>query len=205
MYIFLASKSEADDEDMEEEVIEEIEEEEEASPNLLQIRPSAITTVKKSRPKSKTGGMVNFSVEGNDERMSYVRFELSNIPKKDYVVKEARLYLYLHRFKGSDDDFKVSIDALPHAKKWLDGTVSWNEPINARGSFLVDTFEAKLDDKKKHLYEVDVTDAVARQKTRITFKLYTDKSNGRVDFAGKTYNGGDNVPELVVTLSATAA
>ena len=59
-----------------------------AASNLIHIKSSAMTTIKKSSPTSKDGGMVNFSVEG-DERISFVRFELpsSDVSNNGWVEK----------------------------------------------------------------------------------------------------------------------
>ena len=177
-----------------------------SSTEELKYEPSAMTTVKKSSPDANNGGMVHFSVEGSGERVSYVRFELPEFPKEDVVIAKAELILYLveHNVEPGTNYFDVAVDALPHAGRWKDGTVSWNErPIDDREAFFVETLRVVDFVSHRQVQRVDVTDAIdpTRQK-RITFKLYTDELSGRLDFAGEDWNSGENVPELVIVTSS---
>ncbi len=173
-------------------------------PNYYQkgntINPSAMTTIKKSSPDATNGGELHFSVEGGNERISFVRFELPDLSKDDVVVRATlRLYLVRYHVDEGQETFNVSVDAFPHGGKWEDGTVSWNERIEDRGSFVVNSFKIVTQYLHASHFEVDVTSAIDLAKERrITFKLYTDEVGGRVDFAGKGWNGGENVPELII-------
>ena len=177
----------------------------------LKYKADAMTTVKRWSPNATNGGMVHFSVEqGHNIRVSYVRFELPDFTEDDdVVVVRATLNLYLVDTGLDTDNFEVSVDALPHAGRWKDGTVTWNEnPIHDRGSFFVNSF--KVEDFTTaiatHIQRVDVTSAIDPAKERrITFKLYTDADSGRLDFAGEHLNGGDNVPELVIVTQTNSA
>ena len=211
---------------MPQELEQKIEEEEEKieeaanAADIVQFRPAAMTTTKKASPDSKTGGMVRFSIAGGEEqRESFVRFDLSSLDE-DATVDRASLQLNLvEHDMGSyeKDSFKVHVDVLPHGGTWKEGEVSWNDGIEEREAEFVDSFEVDVSGShdgrrlasSMTMYELDVTDVVNdvgigthdREYARITFKLYTDEESGRIDFAGKTFNGGNDVPQLVLTLA----
>ena len=169
-----------------------------------------MTTIKKSSPNAKNGGLLHFSVEGDEsaegeERISFVRFDLSTISASD-VVARATLSLHLvghHKKSDEEHTFKIDVDALPQGGDWSTGSVSWNDQLECKGSFFVESFSAvPLESSvEKQIYAVDVTSAIVSTKKWITFKLSTE-SSGRLDFAGKKWSGGEAVPELMLTMSA---
>ena len=168
--------------------------------NLLQLKATAMVTIKKDNPDVKTGGQLHLSVEGN-HKISFIRFELPS-DLGDANVTKATLNLY--STSHNDELIEVSIAALPHGGKWSDGTVSWNDQLESRDSFVVTSFGAlELESgNKKKLYEVDVTSALDLSSKWITFKLSTE-SSGRLDFASETWEGGKAVPELMLALSSS--
>ena len=86
--------------------------------------------------------------------------------------------------------------------KWH--TVTWNNKLDEVNKVEVLSFPvAKLyPGERKKLYEVDVTSAIIANDSidRVTFKLST-KTAGRLDFGGKTWNGGNSTPKLMLTMS----
>ena len=194
---------------------------------LIHIEPGAVATINKSSPSRTTGGIVHLSVEGA-KQISFIRFDFKDLDLAEgESITKATLKLYLTQFhKGNHgkDTFEVKVEALPHGGKWAEGTVSWkDQSISTRGSFLVDSFTVAKNKKrrllrgesnnmnknterklnvKKTLYEVDVTSAGIGPDTKhITFQLSMDEKDsagGRLDFAGKTWKGGDAAPELVL-------
>lgn len=168
-----------------------------------------MTTIKKSSPDSKTGGMLHLTVSGEDSgdpRVSFVRFELSSLLKDTDVVAKAWLYLHLVTFPGHlpelEESIPVAVNAFPHGGNWQEGTVSWNEPPEERGHFYVGTFDtvALPSGKNTHRYKVDVTSAIDATRKRMTFRLST-QSGVKMDFAGRTWGRGHSTPQLAVTLA----
>ena len=173
--------------------------------NEIYLKPSALATIKQFTPDATTGGMVHLSVEGGGERISFIRYEFPPFAD-EVVVTEAKLNLYLTNHlevgDGDEAEYTVQVEALPHAGKWAEGSVSFNNQLEERNKFDVNNFKVeKLDpNDRKQLYSVDVTSAMDAQRTRITFKLSTE-SNARLDFGGKTWSNGDSVPELLLTFT----
>eukprot|EP00571_Detonula_confervacea_P008142 CAMPEP_0172320282 /NCGR_PEP_ID=MMETSP1058-20130122/40181_1 /TAXON_ID=83371 /ORGANISM="Detonula confervacea, Strain CCMP 353" /LENGTH=451 /DNA_ID=CAMNT_0013035515 /DNA_START=96 /DNA_END=1451 /DNA_ORIENTATION=- len=173
-----------------------------ASSYPLRIPATAVATIKKSHPDDKRGGLQELAVE-RDERISLIRFDLSSIISDNDVVSRATLKLYLKTHNG--DHTTTSVDMLPHGGEWTDQSVSWNNPPNSKESYSVTTFDVAglPDGVTTHLIEVDVTSAInyeATQNEWVTFKLVA-KSSGDLWFASKGWNGGEAVPELVITLA----
>ena len=189
------------------------------------IAPKAITTIKREQPNSKNGGKVHMSVTGQcseasngekssckPERISYVRFGLNDynhLTGKDIAKVTLHLYLINHvRNDDTDEPFEVEVTSLPHSGKWGDSKPSWKKKLHERSSFIVDTVEVdKLNsEEKKKSVDIDVTDAFISQLTKfknsasLTVKLST-KHDGRLDFAGREWNGGDSVPQLIIEMA----
>eukprot|EP00571_Detonula_confervacea_P011475 CAMPEP_0172303984 /NCGR_PEP_ID=MMETSP1058-20130122/5444_1 /TAXON_ID=83371 /ORGANISM="Detonula confervacea, Strain CCMP 353" /LENGTH=562 /DNA_ID=CAMNT_0013015023 /DNA_START=44 /DNA_END=1732 /DNA_ORIENTATION=- len=161
----------------------------------------AVAAIKKSHPDDEWGGLEELAVE-RDERISFVRFDLSSIAKDDVVVR-AKLNLYLKKHSGQDGE--LNVEKLPHGGNWTDQSVSWNNPPNSTESYSVNSFNVTglPSGVTKQLIEVDVTSAILYQNTQewVTFKL-SAASSGDLWFASKRWNGGEAAPELVVTLAA---
>jgi len=174
--------------------------------NRRYVEPSAMSTIKKSSPDSKSGAKVHFSVEGGgQDRISFIRFDL---PVSGSEVSRATMHFYMvsHHKKSSDvETLRVNVDALPHAGHWSNDALSWNnwnDELQSKGSFFVGTFAAVPLDAgvEKRLYAVDVTSAILSTKSKhITLKLSTE-SSGRIDFAGKEWSGGEDAPKLMLTV-----
>jgi len=172
------------------------------------IEPSAMATTKYSSPDAKNEGLLNFSVENGEERVSFLRFDLFSISATD-VVDSATLHLHLVRGiadSESETVFNVSVHSLPQSSEdWSTGSVSYNEPLELEGESLVESFEVVLLDgsAEKKTFAVDVKSAIDLSQNAITFKLSTD-SDVRLDFAGSQWNGGKETPWLRVTVSETS-
>ena len=101
---------------------------------------------------------------------------------------------------------------MPHGGMWSEGTVSWNDPVEDRGSYRVDSFSVTATttttgglEEEQHTFEADVTSAIIDyskvNKHVISFRFSTE-SNERLDFASEGWNGGSAVPELVLVMSS---
>ena len=166
--------------------------------NTIRITPSALTSIKSSRPKSTDGGKKFLSVDGSDDetRVSFLRFDLSSLPKHDEVAK-ATLKLHLTS-KHVDINAKVFVDVLPHGGEWMGDMISWNNPVEEEGLSNLESFSVTGSEQK--LFEVDVTSAIEPKMRMVTFKLWTG-SVERINFASEDWNGGDSEPELIVSLA----
>ena len=188
------------------------------------IAPTAIATLKHDQPHSTNGGEINMSVSGQcfskdgdkgltckHERISYVRFALNtyqDLTTEDVTKVTLHLYVTNHfRNDDTNEPFEVQVASLPHQGSWKEGSHSWKKPFNEKDSIKVDTVKVdQLDAKeKKKCVDVDVTDAFISQltefkKSTFTVKLST-KHDGRLDFAGMDWNGGDSAPQLIIEMA----
>lgn len=173
------------------------------------VEPSALSTIVASEPYNKFAGLMELGVEA-DEKETYIRFDLSgHQPFANQEIVEATLLLYLRAHGGTDGGTRIQVDLLPYADEWGDDTVSWNSPPNSDEAVTVNTFvweeSMTMADTQIHLIPVDVTAAVMATfkdaefdpSKQVTFKL-SSESEGYINFAGRRWNYGEGVPELVI-------
>ena len=180
----------------------------------IHIEANAVSTIIRSNPDYKWEGLQELGIEG-DERISYIRFQYRNNDDNDDddapIITKAVLRLYLKTHRDDVDYATVQVSALPYGGIWYDESISWNDPPSSIDEYVVNTFLTKGSPFGVQLIEVDVTSAIAHPMRKknddgdddggsVTFKLSTE-SNGDYWFASRKWNGGEAVPELVLTLS----
>lgn len=173
------------------------------------VEPSALSTVVASEPYNKFAGLMELGIE-SDEKETYIRFDLSgHQPFVNQEIVEATLLLYLRAHGGTAGGTRIQVDLLPLADEWSEDTVSWNSPPNSGEAVTVNTFvweeSMTMADTQIHLIPVDVTAAITATfkdaefdpSKQVTFKL-SSESDGYINFAGRRWNDGEGVPELVI-------
>jgi len=182
---------------------------EELPERTVSVEPSALSTVVASEPYNKFAGLMELGVEA-DEKETYIRFDLSgHQPFVNQEIVEATLLLYLRAHGGTDGGTRIQVDLLPYADVWEDDTIAWNSPPNSDEAVTVNTFvweeSMTMADTQIHLIPVDVTAAITATfkdaefdpSKQVTFKL-SSESEGYINFAGRRWNYGEGVPELVI-------
>ena len=167
------------------------------------VNPAALATIERSEPDNAFAGLQELGVE-RDERVSFARFDLSQQPMNETVVRAA-LLLYLKSHDHVDEGgTRVSVDLLPNAGGWEEDHVMWNKPPNSTAAVTVNTFfwAGAMGDVELHLIEVDVTSSILNGSVKAakeaTFRLSTE-SGGFLFFAGRRWNYGEGVPELAIS------
>ena len=113
--------------------------------------------------------------------------------------------------KNIENDATITLEELPNAGIWDEELISWDNPVQTNGSYVVSTFDIKtLSDggSKEHTEVVlDITKAVVDSnddddddESSVTLKLSTN-AHEKIDFASYKFKNGRLVPELVLTLS----
>ena len=172
----------------------------------IRIGASSVSTVMRSNPDYRWGGVKELSVE-SDEQISYIRFDLSSVKRfmsgSDIDLDISKVILWLYMTTHQDEEDLIKVDMLPAAGRWEDSSVSWNNTPDAKDAFYVDSFVAKGVEIGLVLIQVDVTSAFINSSyDTVTFKLYAEPtSNGVHSFASRQWDEGESIPELVVTMS----
>ena len=131
----------------------------------------------------------------------------------DEHISKATLHLHMTTHeKNIENDATIMLEVLPNAGIWDETLISWDNPVQTHGSYVVSTFDIKtLSDggSKEHTeFVLDITKAVVDSSSNdnddersVTLKLSTN-AHEKIDFASYTFKSGSLVPELVLTLSS---
>ena len=178
----------------------------------VHIKPTALSTIKSIKPTSTNGGETLISVSDNgDTHISFLRFDISTASDDNerIIISKATLHLHMTTHeKNIENDATITLEALPNAGIWDEELISWDNPVQTNGSYVVSTFDIKtLSDggSKEHTEVVlDITKAVVDSndddESSVTLKLSTN-AHEKIDFASYKFKSGSLVPELVLTLS----
>ena len=178
----------------------------------VHIKPTALSTIKSIKPTSTNGGETLISVSDNgDTHISFLRFDISTASDDNerIIISKATLHLHMTTHeKNIENDATITLEALPNAGIWDEELISWDNPVQTNGSYVVSTFDIKtLGDggSKEHTEVVlDITKAVVDSndddESSVTLKLSTN-AHEKIDFASYKFKSGSLVPELVLTLS----
>lgn len=190
-------------------------------PKSINFKSSLEAYVDKVRPDKAYDGSV-LTVRGEDKSAVFLRFDISPFVRGHTVVGATlKLHSIAQDLYNDDDSIiwdvpsSIKVDVLPLVGDWNDEFVSWNNQLSSAGAFRVASFllhDLDETDQETILYEVEVSSAFTSlqldtnhsdEAIFVTFKLSTE-AVGKVNFAGKDWNGGTSKPELVLTLSDTA-
>ncbi|KAL3810857.1 hypothetical protein ACHAXA_005857 [Cyclostephanos tholiformis] len=167
--------------------------------------PASLATIERDEPDNKFAGLEELGVE-RDERVSFVRFDLSEHQYNGVDIVDAMLLLNLISHDHVDEGgTRVKVDLLPYAGGWIEDTLTWNAPPNATDAVTTNTFlwAGEMGDVGFHLIEVDVTAAILNKVVsttkNVTFRLSTE-SGGFLFFAGRRWNYGQGMPTLAIRL-----
>ena len=150
--------------------------------------------------------MISVSDNG-DTHISFLRFDISTSDNEHISKATLHLHMTTHE-KNIENDATITLEALPNAGIWDEELISWDNPVQTNGSYVVSTFDIKtLSDggSKEHTEVVlDITKAVVDSndddESSVTLKLSTN-AHEKIDFASYKFKSGSLVPELVLTLS----
>ena len=172
---------------------------------VVKVEPAALATIKRAEPDDRFDGIEELGVE-NNERVSFVRFDLSQHPgtNASHYVVYATLLLYLKSHDDVDEGgTTLLVELLPNAGAWVEDTVSWNDPPDATGAVAVATHRwAGESFEELHPIELNVKAAIMNVAVNATgeatFRLSTE-SGGFLFFEGRKWNSGVGVPELAIS------
>ena len=172
---------------------------------VVKVEPAALATIKRAEPDDRFDGIEELGVE-NNERVSFVRFDLSQHPGNNasHDVVYATLLLYLKSHDDVDEGgTTLLVELLPNAGAWVEDTVSWNDPPDATGAVAVATHRwAGESFEELHPIELNVKAAIMSAAVNATgeatFRLSTE-SGGFLFFEGRRWNSGVGVPELAIS------
>ena len=183
------------------------------SKGKVHIKPTALSTIKSIKPTSTNGGETLISVSDNgDTHISFLRFDISTSDDNERIISKATLHLHMTTHeKNIENDATITLEELPNAGIWDEELISWDNPVQTNGSYVVSTFDIKtLSDggSKEHTEVVlDITKAVVDSnddddddESSVMLKLSTN-AHEKIDFASYKFKNGRLVPELVLTLS----